>query len=79
MGGYKVNIKEYKISYIVTKNQTIKELMPEIAKFYNQMCEYHNKKITDINHIANYIKSKSGIALVKADKDYIKEQLIKDK
>jgi len=72
----KENTKKYKVTYTVVKEHTIEDLLPMVATEYEQMCTYHDKKITDINHVLNYFKMKTGIYIVNADRAYIQKHII---
>jgi len=74
---YKENTKKYKVTYTVVKEQTVEELLPTLFSLYDDMCDYHKVKITDINHVANYFRKTTGIDLNKADKDYVEKHIVK--
>ena len=70
---YKANEKKYTVKVYEEKHMTIEELIVPLCKEYMKMCEYHEKKVTDIKHIQNYIRKSISFSLPKADVEYLLE------
>ena len=62
---YKMGEKTYKIN--ITAKMKFENAKHIFQDMYNEMCVYHEKKITDYKHYINFIKKKYGISLSTAD------------
>ena len=72
---YSIGEKTY--DFKISLSGSIILLIPMIIKAYQDMCEYHGRKIIDKNHIKNYIRATLGYTLSKADIDFVYDILMK--
>ncbi len=73
---YEVGEKIYEIRTVHIEALDINKLMPMLRNIYEEMCDYHERRITDRLHIKNYINRTIAISLSKADMDLVMKMLL---
>ena len=62
---YKLNEKKYRVIFV--KKLTFSDLQNDFQEVYDEMCDYHEKKITDYKHYMNFVKKRHSYELSTAD------------